>query len=492
MKPDHSPPLASLLSKLVDQGLDDGEKARLEELLRANPAAREYYRHYLTTHLELGDAAPGIAPTPTLRKTSLRRARPQLAVAALLLLLLGLVLWSPWRGARQAAGAKALAVISAAEDVRWSFRQAPEPGAELHAGRVELSSGALALNLSGSRWVTLAAPADFELVSDTELFLHRGSASLRIDDGGPSYAIRVPRGTVVDLGTEFSVNVAADGRADVWVFEGKALVSLTSGAAPIEQQALTAGQSLRIGPSLGPSPVRAADFIRPLRRGSDGPGSPQPVIAHFSAEFPASTLGAGQPFGGGETPAPGWSYLWNPTGVLGRAVDYQALAPNTVNTFPAANGGGIFPMFTMIGSAAFNAAGQDHFRFGRIATTSIHPGRYVAGKDYRAIIAYTIQPGEAGKVRIANSSLAKHRIDGFGTNGVDLDIYVNDTRAPGLGMDSFQSLAASDFDGPLGTLSAGDTVYIALGNNGDDGHGSHEAYDAFDACIIDFQLVRDP
>jgi hypothetical protein len=216
------------------------------------------------------------------------------------------------------------------------------------------------------------------------------------------------------------------------------------------------------------------------------------VIAHFSAEFPTSTLGSGQPFGGGETPAPGWNYLWNPTGVLGRAADYRALAPNTVNTFPAANGGGIFPMFTMSGSAAFNSAGQDHFRFGRIATTSIHPGKYVAGKDYRAIIAYTIQADEAGKVRIANSSLAKHRIDGFANNGVDLDVYVNDTPVPGLGMDSFQSLAASDFDGSLGTLSAGDTVYIALGNNGDDGHGGPEAYDAFDACIIDFQLMRDP
>jgi hypothetical protein len=149
-------------------------------------------------------------------------------------------------------------------------------------------------------------------------------------------------------------------------------------------------------------------------------------------------------------------------------------------------------MFTKLGDAAFNSNAQGNFQYGRIAKTSIHPGRYVAGKDYRAIIAYTIQADEAGSIRIANSSLAKHRVDGFTTNGVDLDIFINDTRVDSLRKDGFESLTASDFDGSLGKLSAGDTVYITLGNNGDDGNGNHDIYDAFDACIIDFQLLREP
>ena len=75
---------------------------------------------------------------------------------------------------------------------------------------------------------------------------------------------------------------------------------------------------------------------------------------------------------------------------------------------------------------------------------------------------------------------------------MDLDVFVNDTRVTALGKDGFKSLTASDFNGSLGTLSAGDTVYVALGGNGDDGHGGGEIYDAFDACVIDFQLVRIP
>jgi hypothetical protein len=244
-----------------------------------------------------------------------------------------------------------------------------------------------------------------------------------------------------------------------------------------------------MGETLAPSPVKSADFVRPLLQGGDRRNFPA-VIADFSAEFPASTLGSGQPFGGTEKPAPGWSYLWNPTGTLGIATYYQALVTNTVNTFPAADGGGIFPMFTKTGNVAFNATAQGQFQYGRIAKTSIHPGKFIPGKDYRAIIAYTIQADEAGEVHIANSSLAKHRIDGFVTNGVDLDVYVNDTLVAALRKDGFESLTATDFNGSLGTLSAGDTVYVTLGNNGDDGHGSHEVYDAFDACVIDFQLVR--
>ena len=490
MKPAPPPPLlASLLSKLVDGVLSETDKARLEEILRKNPAARDYYRSYLATHLELTEAAQQMDFTPAVHPGWFRRFRVPLAIAALVPLVFGLALWAPWRNARQAPAGKVLAVTTVTKDVRWSLPERPAAGLDLHAGRIELTSGTLALALSGNQILTLAAPTDFELISDNEVSLHRGSASLRIVGPGSPYAIRVPRGKVVDLGTEFSVKVAADGTADVWVFEGKALVSLTSGASTREQQALTAGQSLRMAETLMPSPAKTTDFIRPLLPVAGDSPPRTAVIADFSAEFPTSTLGSGQPFGGTETPASGWKFLWNPTGTLGHAANYQSLVPNTVNTFPAANGGGIFPMFTKVGDLAFNSPGHDNFRYGRIAKTSIHPGRWIAGKDYRAIISYTIQPDEAGKIRIANSSLANHRQQG---NGVDLDVFVNDTRLGTLGKDGFHSLTASNFNGSLGTLSAGDTVYVTLGNNGDDGHGGRDSYDDFDACIIDFQLLREP
>lgn len=482
------PSLSSLLSKLVDGVLSENEKGRLREILNKNPAARDYYQLYLATHLELAEAAQQMQLTPP-KRAWFRHTRKLPAIAALILLTIALALWSPWRETRDTPAAVVLAVTSVTENVRWNLAKPPAPGIELPAGQIELAAGTLALTLTGNQILTVAAPANFDIVSETEVFLHRGSASLRIVDNQSPQTIRVPRGTVIDLGTEFSVMVEANGTADVWVFEGKALVSLTSGSATRERQSLTAGQSLRMAETLAPSPAKSTDFIRPLLREKDRRNPPF-VIADFSAEFPTSTLGSGQPFGGSEKPAQGWSYLWNPTGTLGNAANYQALSPNRINTFPAADGGGIFPMFTKIGNAAFNATAQGNFQYGRIAKTSVHPGKHVVDKDYRAIIAYTIQADESGEIWIDNSSLAKHRIDGYVTNGVDLDVFVNDTPVVELKADGFESLTASSFNGNLGKLSAGDTVYIALGNNGDDGQGSHETYDAFDACIIDFQLVR--
>lgn len=215
------------------------------------------------------------------------------------------------------------------------------------------------------------------------------------------------------------------------------------------------------------------------------------VIADFSAEFPTSTLGAGQPFSGSETPATGWDYMWNPDGVIGTASGYQSLVPNTVATFPGAAGGGVSPLFTNLGNLAFNDAdaepnGQGNFVFGRVGLTSFHPGKWGDGTlgDIRGIIAYTIQAGEEGIVSIANSSFAKlTTATTSGANGVDLDIYVNDTLIGALSKNGFQDLTASSFDGSLGTLSAGDTVYVTIGNNGND---------AFDASVIDFQLVTIP
>jgi hypothetical protein len=208
------------------------------------------------------------------------------------------------------------------------------------------------------------------------------------------------------------------------------------------------------------------------------------VIADFAAEFPTSTLGINQPFFGTETPAAGWTYMWNPTGVVGTASSYQALAANTINTFPGAAGGGTTSaLFTNIGNVAFNAVGQGNYQFGRVASTSFHPGKFVTGTDYRGIIAYTIQAGEEGTVSIANSSLAKYLTTGTGANGVDLDIYVNDTLIGALSKDGFQSTTASNFDGSLGNLSVGDTVYVTIGNNGNDVN---------DASIINFQLVSVP
>jgi hypothetical protein len=204
------------------------------------------------------------------------------------------------------------------------------------------------------------------------------------------------------------------------------------------------------------------------------------VIADFSADFPVPTGGSMQPFEGTESPATGWNYLWNPDGVIGVASGYQSLLPNTIPTWPGF--GGASSMFTNVGNVAFNSTAQGNFRFGRISVDSIHAAGSTPGTgDYRAIVAYTLQEGEAGGIRIANSSLAK--LVATASNGVDLDIYVNDTLISWFSKDGFNSMTAADFDGIVGNLSVGDTVHVTLGRNVDPNN---------DSSVIDFQLVTGP
>ncbi len=275
MKPNLSstPPLATLLSKLVDGRITPAETAKLEEILRRNPAARGHYRDYIGTHLELNESLPHIE---VLKSPSLfRRAKVLLPIAAAVALVAGAGFFALRSNppVSVAAQSPVIATTTVIKDVRWSLRESPAPGISLSPGRIKLTAGTLALAMRGGQVVTFAAPSDFELIDETEVFLHRGNASLRIIGGGGPYVIRVPHGAVVDLGTEFSVKVAADGTADVWVFEGKALVSLTAGTSTREEQPLTVGQSLRIAETLVSSPAKATDFIRPLP-GTGIPESP--------------------------------------------------------------------------------------------------------------------------------------------------------------------------------------------------------------------------
>lgn len=203
------------------------------------------------------------------------------------------------------------------------------------------------------------------------------------------------------------------------------------------------------------------------------------TIADFVDDFP-TVNGSGPQFDGTETPGPGWDYMWNPGGVadLGNSANYQSLVPNTVQTNTVDDEG----LFTNIGNIAFNAAGQGNFQFGRIGIGTNHPGPTVANNDYRAIYAYTIQAGEEGIISITNSSLQKTSSTG---TDIDLDVYVNDSLIGALSLANVgdkDNSTVFTFNGVLGTLNIGDTVYVTVGNSGNA---------AGDQFLIDFTLESD-
>lgn len=265
--------LDELLGRLADGLLVEAEAAELDQILRTSPEARGRYRVFSAAHLMLASGQCESVANPSIPI----KQRPFLpmaaaAAAAIALLASAIALWPsrpaegiPPTSVRIVPETPVLAVVALAENARWDLAEPAAGGMKLRTETVTLSSGIVALDLIGGQTLTLRGPARFELIDAREMKLSLGDASLRMDDEGDPYIIRVPNGAVVDLGTEFSVNVSPAGISDVHVFEGLVNASIIgSGDRTREERLLNEGQSVRIAKTLETSPSAPSDFLRPL------------------------------------------------------------------------------------------------------------------------------------------------------------------------------------------------------------------------------------
>ena len=107
------------------------------------------------------------------------------------------------------------------------FDGQPRKGTELQAGMYRLGRGLLQLQFDGGVMVYVEAPARFDAVSNSRVLLHSGRLSAKVPPEGIGFTVETPEAEVVDLGTEFSVDVEG-GASEVHVFDG--LVRVNPGA----------------------------------------------------------------------------------------------------------------------------------------------------------------------------------------------------------------------------------------------------------------------
>lgn len=129
------------------------------------------------------------------------------------------------------------------------------------------------------------------------------------------------------------------------------------------------------------------------------------------------------------------------------------------------------------GDAAFPDPAPAAFTF--LRGSGGHPGQGIgngASVDHYAIAAYTISAD--GFYVISNSLIAN--IDSGASNGGEVRVYVNSSLVDGK---TYADNGSTDFDTGLGILNAGDTIYVAVGPNGN--HGS-------DSFALDFSIATAP
>lgn len=226
-----------ILARLFEGDASDEELKSLVGMLRGDAALRRRFRCLASVHGQLGVVMEGelaktrrvervmevirevdgevFAAGVTKRLRVTRWARRSLAVAvAAVLMLVGLGVW-------QMGLKDPMATLQRVENLKWGGVEAYEEGERLQVGAVlDFRSGLLELELDGRGRMVVEGPAHLEFPKAGLAVLKRGRVVMRATEKGHGYRVETPRGSVIDLGTEFGVSVGADGMVETHVLEG--------------------------------------------------------------------------------------------------------------------------------------------------------------------------------------------------------------------------------------------------------------------------------
>ncbi len=174
--------------------------------------------------------------------------------------------------------------ITGTAECQWTDTKSAPVGRNVALGQAyALSSGLMEITYTTGAKVILQGPCTYEVESGRGGFLSLGRLTARMEKLSAisdqqseipnpksqisKFVVRTPTAVVTDLGTEFGVEVDADGRTESHVFAGEVRIALVGDKGEPDQTAtLRAGQTARCGRREGivrpAAPTNAARFVR--------------------------------------------------------------------------------------------------------------------------------------------------------------------------------------------------------------------------------------
>ncbi|MBL8798484.1 MAG: FecR domain-containing protein [Planctomycetia bacterium] len=274
--------LHRLCEALCEGLLSDVQAQRLQDLVRADRDAAWFYVRFMDLHAALERQPEGLSldilsQAPALSGPAEVCARsgrwPWLAALAVAVLVVILGVWF-WRPAGPTA--PAVAWLTQTIDCRWPAGATPSPtGTELRGGDIlTLEAGIAELTLVSGVRLSVTGPVGLELTSVESVLLQHGQLTASVPENALGFSVRAPGVKVVDLGTDFGVQVSG-GTTEVHVFQGKVRLELAQ-PLPAGHTHLEEDQAIRINPPRGTVEELAA---RPAEFGRDrGLAPPQVVL----------------------------------------------------------------------------------------------------------------------------------------------------------------------------------------------------------------------
>ena len=142
----------------------------------------------------------------------------------------------------------AVAVLTKLVGVEWAknsgFR--PDLGSTLEPCVLDLDKGLAQVEFLQGSSAILEAPIVFEISNPNEATLFKGKLRASVPRVARGYTVNLPHGQVIDLGTEFGLNVHSSGSAEIFVYQGKVLYSGLAGNDESISREISGGEALFI------------------------------------------------------------------------------------------------------------------------------------------------------------------------------------------------------------------------------------------------------
>ncbi len=144
-----------------------------------------------------------------------------------------------------------LAVAVLVDGCDWELGSSQKPilNSAVHAGSLKLNRGEISLAFLSGVTLNMKGPAEIEIRSIDHVFCKRGQLRVSVPPGAEGFTVLLPGAAVVDIGSEFVVDVRLTGQTRLTVLEGKARASVFAKDGAVREQIVEESKSVEIDPA---------------------------------------------------------------------------------------------------------------------------------------------------------------------------------------------------------------------------------------------------
>ncbi|QDT63438.1 FecR domain-containing protein [Calycomorphotria hydatis] len=219
--------IVRLADRLCDEGCEQSEIDRLEELVRGDVRYMQFYLDYLAVHAKLIGKTWEDLPEESIARITESVSKPKRSAkhwagiiggvsSVALMLVVGLTLFLI-----QPPPATAGKLVGLTADAKWAGREYVPGDVVLERMTVSLEAGIASFELNDGAIVSIQGPATIEATSGQETQLINGLLHAFVPEKAIGYSVRTVDVKVVDLGTEFTVERHLQNGTRVVVKQGK-------------------------------------------------------------------------------------------------------------------------------------------------------------------------------------------------------------------------------------------------------------------------------